>query len=277
MKRSLAIHLAPVALLLCGTGAQATTTLTSAASAVSTSLNVAGVVKVNTTIAGVSGTAGTAYDNTGNVASVNLTTPLVSGIVSAGSKVTTGVVSTEAFSSAPWSATGTANVAGANIALYTQLLSAIPLTSIGISLNAISSMTTVGLGANGYYGTGSSSIAGLALSGSVLGALGINTSLISNPSASTVLATLPGLTLTLNEQITSTLTNGLSMSTNALHLALNDYAFDGQLLSGDIILGHSEASITGAVPEASSWAMMVVGFGLLGGLARRRKPVPLNA
>jgi hypothetical protein len=47
------------------------------------------------------------------------------------------------------------------------------------------------------------------------------------------------------------------------------------LIGGGSITGYNQAMQTGAIPEPSTWAMMIAGFGLVGllGLRRRRKPV----
>ncbi|MBO9580468.1 MAG: PEP-CTERM sorting domain-containing protein [Sphingobium sp.] len=69
------------------------------------------------------------------------------------------------------------------------------------------------------------------------------------------------------------------MQTNAIHLSLMDYLFDGKLLNGDVILGHSEASIKGyspAVPEPATWAMLIGGFALVGSCMRRSQKVAVS-
>ena len=42
---------------------------------------------------------------------------------------------------------------------------------------------------------------------------------------------------------------------------------------GDNMLGLDDVSLTSAVPEASTWAMLIAGFGLVGVSARRRRAV----
>jgi hypothetical protein len=64
------------------------------------------------------------------------------------------------------------------------------------------------------------------------------------------------------------------ISTNAIDIAFNNFALGTGLANGNIILGHSEALASlgaAAVPEPSSWAMMLLGFAAVGMVLRRRR------
>ena len=67
----------------------------------------------------------------------------------------------------------------------------------------------------------------------------------------------------------------IGISTNAIDVALNNFALGTNLANGNIIVGHSEAfaSVGAAVPEPASWAMMLIGFAGIGAVLRRRRKV----
>jgi len=61
-------------------------------------------------------------------------------------------------------------------------------------------------------------------------------------------------------------------SSNAYYLEANQVDYSGSLFSpGELI---TEGSITVAVPEPSTWAMMILGFAGVGFMAYRRKSKP---
>jgi hypothetical protein len=247
----------------------------SSANAVAVNLQVANVVAADAKLAPVSGTAAPDYDNHAGLASIDLTASLFSGLLSGHAGVKTGIVSTLAQSSYADSATATANIANAQAGLYTSLLGAIPLTALGVSANAISSTTVAGIDEFGLFATGSSSIANLMLSGSLLNDLGLDLGAFSDPLPNTLGLSVLGLKIMFNEQLTSQTTDSIFMTTNAVHISLTDYLFSGHLLNGSIILGQSQASVTGyvpnvAVPEPATWALMIGGFGLVGFSLRAR-------
>lgn len=265
-------------------GAEAATLLSSGATAASVNIGALGIVKANAAIAPVAGSSTAAYDSGNGIASVDQSTVLTSGITgSATEGLNTGIVSTEASATLAvnGSATGTTSLANASDVLASRLpADPLPVISFGISADAITSTTTVTGGVGGPFGTGTVSLAGLDLTGTALGALQINGMLYSNPAANTVLLSLDGLKVILNEQIRSSSGAGdLLMQTNAIHVALSNYALAGKVFDGDIILGHSQAEINtnavaGAVPEPATWATMLIGFGAIGAAIRRqRKPL----
>jgi len=277
MLKSMSILAAGVALATFSSSAMAAPVFSSSATAASVNLKVANAVKADAALAPVSGTTAPDYDEHGNLAAINLTAGLFNDLLLTGyAGVQTGIVSTHAQSSSPDSASGTANIANAQVGLYTRALNALPLVTLGISADAISSTTMAGINESGLFATGSSSIANLALSGSLLGLLGVDLGTFVDPLPNTVGLSVLGLKVTFNEQLTTQTDDSIFMTTNAVHISLTDYLFSGHLLSGDIILGQSYASVTGyvpnvaAVPEPASWALMIGGFGLVGFGLRRR-------
>lgn len=273
MLRKLA--LASCLLLLPLAPAHAVATFTSGAAATSVNIKVAGTVAANAATAQVSGAGGPAYSNTGGLPSVNQNFSLVSGaLASASEGLQTGLVSTRSSSDGSSFATGTTSLADVSSTLSSKLIADIvPVAALGLTASTLSSTTTAGIDGNGnLFGTGSSAIAGLGLSGTALGLLTVDGTLYSNPGANTVLLSLTGLKVTLNEQLRTTTANSLFLQTNAVHIWLDNYSLAGKLLSGDVILGHSEASVTGPVPEPATWATMLLGFGAIGFTMRRRRP-----
>jgi hypothetical protein len=250
--------------------------LSSSANAASVNLNVGNVVAANVALAPVSGTAAPDYNNSATLASINQSTHLFGSILSVNAGVNTGIVTTSAQSSYPGSATGTANIVNARAGIYTSLLGAIPLAALGLSADAITSTTVAGINGGGLFASGSSSIANLVLAGSIFDGLGLNLGVFSNPLPNTVGLSVLGLNIKFNEQLLSQTTDSIFMTTNAVHITLDDYLFNGRLLSGNVILGHSQASVTGyvpaavAVPEPATWALMIGGFGLVGFSLRTR-------
>ena len=268
------IFIASIFAMPLASGTARAASFSSGAAATSVNLSAAGVVKANASVAPVSGTAPPAYDTTGGVASINQAFNLVSSpAVSASEALTSGIVNTEAWSNAPGqtSATGVATLANVGSTLSSQAIAdLLPVAAIGLTANMLSSTTTAGVGANGLYSSGASTISGLDLTGTVLGALGFDGSLYSNPAANTVALAVAGLTVTLNEQKRTLSANSIFAQTNAVHIALVNYSLAGKLLNGDIILGHSEAMAS--VPEPATWATMLAGFGMIGAVMRRRRP-----
>lgn len=252
-------------------------TFASGANATSTRISVAGAVVADALVAPVSGSGAPAFDRTGGVAAIDQNFTLASGVTGTATQaLQTGVVTTEAKSAAPAEtrAIGTVTLNDVSSTLASKLVAdLLPVAALGLTADTLTSTTIAGIDAAGnLYGSGSSSITNLALGGSALGALTVNGALYSNPAANTVLLSLANLKVTLNEQLRTRNASGLFMQTNAVHIALNNYSLAGKLLTGDVVLGHSEASVTG-VPEPGTWATMLIGFGAVGFAMRgRRQP-----
>lgn len=262
--------------------AHAAMTIDSSAYALSASLSAANAVLLDIgPLAASGGSAPGAYADAASLATVDEDLQLGGFLgLSVHQRINAGIVQSSASSPYPATPTGTANasIADADLGLTTQALF-LPVTVLGVTADAIQSTTSVSA-ASGLSAVGSSTLAGLNLAGLGLGSVFIDTSLFVNPDPNTVLLNLLGLKIVLNEQIWSGdgITD-LGLSTNALRLSFNDFLLGGRLVTGDVILGHSQASISGyevappasPVPEPASWALMIAGFGLIGAAARTRR------
>jgi hypothetical protein len=60
-----------------------------------------------------------------------------------------------------------------------------------------------------------------------------------------------------------------SQVTNAIHIELQDILTVGGLVSGDIIVAHSDAQMASVVPEPATFVALGAGLGLLTLLRRR--------
>jgi hypothetical protein len=271
----LALVLLPLSL----SPAYSAVTLSSSAYGASVNIAAGGVVQANALFGAAAGTADPAYNQSGGVASINHNATVASNILNAASEtLQSGVVTSSASSGGVNSNAATATTALNNVSFgfNNQLLSTLALNGLlNLGIGTLTSSTTVGIGASGFYGTGSSLISGLNITGSLLSA-SIDGSLYANAAANTVLLSLAGLKVVLNEQISSQNMSSLAMQTNAVHIALSNYAIDGSLLNGDVILGHSQAEV-GGVPEPATWGMMIVGLGAVGASLRRKRATTLLA
>ena len=252
----------------------AVTTVSSGATAASVTISALGTVQANATVTPVSGAGGAPYDTTGGIAATNQSWLLASGfLTSAYDLLTLGAVTTEALGSTSGlaSATGKTSIAGAGSTLQTTTLG-IPLIGLGITTGAITSTSTAAVAADGHlYGTNNSTIANFGLSGSLLTGLTLDLVAMANAAPNTVALNLLGLKLVLNEQLqTFTTPTDLLVQTTAVHLTLSNYSYGGTILSGEVILGHSQAEVA-AVPEPATWGMMLVGFGGIGFAMRRSR------
>jgi hypothetical protein len=263
-------------------GLSSTEALAQAASssgyAVSANENVSAVGVVNATvnvgpIAPSSGSAPPAYNNSNSLASVNQSATLTSGIGGVSQSLSTGLLTSSA-SGTSTAAQGTGTINNLVLSLDSNVLGAL----LGVGATTIQS-TSQANSVGGLDASGSTTIEGLTLYGLLLNGVTINGSLFVNPNPNTILLSIAGLTITLNEQtmlgdgITST-----GISTNAIDVAFNNFALGTNLLNGNVILGHSQALAslgTPAVPEPSTWAMMLLGFAGIGFAARRRKAASL--
>ena len=251
--------LAAVAAVSTGS-AVAATTISSSATDLSISLS-ALTLPVGLTVGTASGTAGAAYNVDNTFLGVNQGLGLGGGL---NQGVTTGVLRAAAASNGTTgSATASVNGLGLN-------LSVLGLTTVGLGTGLITSNTVF----DGATLTGSSSVANLTLS-SLLFSVPLDAGLLASTAANRTLVNILGLTVTLNEQIASDMTlNGIntrSLTTNALRVSYRDFLIGGSLLSGDIIVGQSQVSVAQPVPEPATWAMMIVGFGMVGGVLRRQQ------
>ena len=215
-------------------------------------------------LAQTSGTAPPDYNVSNSVASVNQSIALTSGPIVFSENLSTGLLSSNSMGTAT-GAQATATVDNLSLGIgSTPFLSAL----FSISATTIESFSQ----ADAIGGlSGTTTIEGLVLGGSIFGGLVIDGSLFINPAPNTVLFSGGGLTITLNEQILSA--NGIT--TNAINIGFDDFLLGTELKDGSIIIASTSASVTqganGAVPEPATWAMMLIGFGAVGVSMRRRK------
>ena len=274
--------------MLCGTAAvpaHAATTISSSAFAVTANLTLLGLAGVSVgPFASASGTAPPVYSFSEQIASANETLNLgVLGAVGVQQRLATGILRAMAASQFPPTQVGAPRAGADNLsmALGTVFLGGFTnVLTIGAS-EVVSRSTVSGNG--GASATGFTSLAGLVLSGTALGGLAINGSAFVNPDPNTVLFQLgvgPTATLriVLNEQtpLGRQTPTSAGISTNAIRMILNSFSIGGGLLSGDVIIAHSQAQINdavAAVPEPATWAQMILGFALIGVVARRRKVI----
>ena len=261
---------------LLAASANATTVIRSGAYGVQVKLSVLSVVKAQVgPLASTDGIAGTGYDTTGTLASLNQTLGL--GALT-GLKIGTGLMTTGAESVFPLTPTGDADalVNGLNLSLTAGRIS-----SLGLTANTLTSHSEVE-GVDAASATGTSKISGLKLT--VLGINLINlgaSEFITAPANSNLLSLLglnaiSGLNIIVNEQIPLAGSNAkyAGITTNALHLIFSNFLLGTDRLYGDVIISSTRAYIdnaNSATPEPATWIQMITGFGLIGVAARRRK------
>ena len=88
------------------------------------------------------------------------------------------------------------------------------------------------------------------------------------PPANTDLVSLPGLTITLNQQIADMGAESAGITTNAIAVDLT--GFLGVTGSIDVAQSFASIDVTTPIPEPSTWAMMLLGFAGLGYAAYRK-------
>jgi hypothetical protein len=139
------------------------------------------------------------------------------------------------------------------------------MSSFGIDLTATTVQSTAAV--SGDYGAfnaaGTTTIEGLTLNGVA--------SLLLTPAPNTILLSLPGLRIMLNEQITSGgLPGSFGIGVNAIHVEFDHFlAPNLSLVNGDILIAHSQASM-GLIPEPETYALMLAGLAVMGAIVRRR-------
>jgi hypothetical protein len=136
----------------------------------------------------------------------------------------------------------------------------------GLSAADISSTTSY----DGARLVGASSYSGLIVQDQYVDTI-VDGAAFQGAAPNTVAFDMDGLKVVLNEQIAVD-TGGLrSLTTNAVHLSLTNFAYDLRTLNGDIILGQSRVSVAQALPEPTNWALMILGFAMIGGALRHKR------
>ncbi len=180
------------------------------------------------------GTAAPAFNQAGTLASLNLSTGPTGRVLA------TGILAVHAASAVPGVETANADATVNNLAL--DVVSRLPLLSL--SADAVRSTAAItGSCAGGPVLTGTTALVNAKI-------LGIR--IPASPAPNTVLVSLPGLRLVLNEQIQTHSAPGASgLTVNAIHLSLNTMALLGiGLLSGEVVLSQSHVEIACAPSSA---------------------------
>lgn len=255
--------------------AQAATVMSSA-QALFVQLSIGSIVDAGVQTAAAAGASSTgSYSDAENVLTIDTSTALgnVPVVGALAARVTTGVLNASASGNALTpSATAASSVDELAIGLTIDPPLAPLFTTLSLIADTIGSSTTV-TGVGPLSAISTVVIEGAALN-ALLPGLNLGAGVFVNPAANTQVLNLLGVRLVLNEQITTgDGVTSLSRTTNAVHLYLDDFLLGGRLLSGDIVIGNSMASISGvtnAVPEPAVWLQMIVGFGAVGFAMRSR-------
>ena len=223
-------------------------------------------------IASIGGISPPNYNLTTTVLSLNQNLALgVQGVTTVGQSIGTGVETSTATATLPVGQ-GSSTVNNLATALTTKLAIAPAITILGLGAGTVTSTSSIN-GTGVLTATGTTNITGLTVNGLALGITTIDGSAFVNPAPNTILLSVLGLKIILNEQLLSgNGTTQLGLTTNAIHATFTNFLVGGGLLSGDLIVGQSTAAISvDAVPEPASWAMMIVGFVMIGTANRNRR------
>lgn len=273
------LHSAAASLALISASASAQTASSSGfALSVNQTVTAPQVATVGVTVGPLAPTSGTTspssptYSSSNQVAGATQAFVLTSGVGGTSEQVQTGILSSSSTGSTTGSsATATVNNLSVGIGTTPLVGSQFLASLFGISATTIQSQSFAS--ASGLSGT--TTIEGLLLTGSAFNGFTFDAAATLNPAPNTVLFfnALLGLSVILNEQIIS----GDSITTNAINIGFNNFAVGTGLKSGNIIVSSTTAAFTGAgaihpaVPEPSTWAMMLIGFGAVGAAMRRRR------
>ncbi len=148
-----------------------------------------------------------------------------------------------------------------------NLLNVLTATVVDLSAATLSSNASVSGEAGSFVASGSASLenAYLSVAGLSLLGLGVNDTtgaLVANPSPNLIILDALGITVTLNRQIVDCLFASCSISVDALVVEFTDFVFGGSLLNGDLVIGHSQASLN-ASPVPLPAAAWLFGSGLM--------------
>jgi hypothetical protein len=226
------------------------------------------------------------------VLSVNASNSLTVGTIlttTYGLGLSTGVLSATASSDVDGGAgsrqsNATASVDDLDFGVGTlNLLNLLTASTVGLTADTISSSASVTGDVGGFFATGSTTLenANLSIAGLSLLGIGLDGSgdLVSAPTPNLTILDALGVTVVLNRQLINGAVGGscaveaCSISVDAIAIQFSDFVFGGNLLNGDLTIGHSEASLAGVSPVPVPAAVWLFGSGLVGiiGVARRRR------
>lgn len=208
----------------------------------------------------VIGTAPGAYNFDDTVLSVGVSVPLIGS-------VGTGVLNASVLSDIDG---GAGNRFSYGDALVDDLsISLVPTLTAGPVLTLTADTIGSGTFATGDFGA-MSTLGDTVLENLAITVAGVPLNIPVSPAPNTVLFDALGIRIVLNEQFGSTTATDASLDTNAIHIDLTDVAGLGGLISGEVIIAHSSANMTSAVPEPGTFVAIASGLGLLA-IARRRR------
>lgn len=211
----------------------------------------------------VSGSAPPAYDDTSKIASFDRTYDLTSAeanILSLTMQATHMVNNAESggIGVDEIGASGAADLGSASFVLADTLGPMLPLSILGLSVNATGIRS--GSDSSFVFGPNEGSLAGdasfhsLTVSGALVG--GDTLTFSGNAAPDTVLYSSPTVTITLDEQtflLPPAATGGIigpTITTDAIDIRLNHATFAGQTITGDFAIGQSSASYALMPPHA---------------------------
>ena len=205
------------------------------------------------------GTAPNPYNDFDQVLSVGVTVPTIA-------VVTTGVLEAGAISDIDGGA-------GNRFAMADSLVDDLDVTVVpGTITPDLISVTADTIGSDssvsGDYGS-MSPLGSMILENLTISISGTSLNIPIAPAPNTVLFDSLGIRIVLNEQFSVSNLGNASQITNAIHIELDDVVTGGGLLSGNIIVAHSDAQMAGVVPEPATFVGLGAGLGLLALLRRR--------
>jgi uncharacterized repeat protein (TIGR01451 family) len=239
--------------LLAGAGAlSAQTTAMSSAYGESVNLRVLPLLGSGITVGSgplplVAGTAAPAFNQSGSLASITVSSALT------GRLLATRLLAVHASSGVPAADTANADATVDNLAL--DIVQHLPLLTLGADV-VKSTAGLAGSCADGPALVGTTSIVNARLGG----LLGVGLSLSASPAPNTVLLSVPGLRVILNEQIPTNAAGVSGLTVNAIHVSLNALPVAGLgLLSGDVVLSQSHVEIA-CSQEVADLGLAIVNF-----------------
>lgn len=221
--------------------------------------------------AGVTVTAPPAGSKTDSVVSVSEQVSFKPGLLSSTFAIdlATGVLSAEAESTVdgspgPHNSSASASVNDLDFAIGTlNLLGLISSAMVDLSAGTITSNASVTGTPGSFVASGGAVLEDASLSvadTSILGiGLGLGGNLVASPDPNLVILDALGITVTLNRQRINGVAGGscaasdCHISVDAIALEFSDYLLGGSLLNGELVVGHSEASLSAVPLPAAVW------------------------
>lgn len=227
------------------------------------------------------GSAPPAYDNESSLASASADVALGSDFLGSYTLgIDTGLLVSEASGTTAGTpqayGSATINDLGLAVNLLPGFFPAQALGALGASTIQATSLITAD---GGLSATGTMIIEDLNFTGLLVGGILVDLGAVATADPNTVLLDFAGLKIILNEQLTfGDGTTSLGLTTNAIHILLDEFAFGLNLLSGDIIIASATAELDlgdgGSTPVPEPAALGLLGAGLLAvGVLRRRRRI----